>query len=72
MSNGKFISGQMHKFTIKTQKIANAQKKSTAKYLGRRYNGVIPPDIFETKNKAVKPQNPVMDILTGKAFQKNK
>ena len=71
---GKFTPALMQKVRVTTQKITNSQNKSTARYMGKRFNVNSLPDTFETKNtkQTITNNNPVMDILTGKAFKKNK
>lgn len=71
---GKFTPAQMQKVRVTTQKIVNSQNKSTARYMGKRFNANSLPDTFESKTlkQSNTTNNPVMDILTGKIFQNKK
>lgn len=66
MSTGKFITAQMQRATVQTQKLKQQQYKSTYKYFQNKNMNTQIADVFQKKEEVEKPKNKIIEILTGK------
>lgn len=66
MGVGKFTPAQMQRAAAQTQKMKNAQVRSTARYIMSQKAAAYTPDIFAPGAKKQNPaKNPVVNLLAG-------